>query len=144
MRLARIRLSIRFLMAGIAIGTLFAFYVVLPTWNYYRLDPITRQITAQLRKPVRLSLIEGRKLRFDEFLREVRILSADADQKSIPIYVDPIGLQDVNHTLATFVEVERDQVPIAEHLRRALGPLGMDYSVRDGLLTVTSAGSVDR
>jgi hypothetical protein len=63
----------------------------------------------------------------------------------IPIYVDPIGLQETERSLGSTVKrpPSADTLALGEHLRRVLGPLGLGYSVKDGFLMITAKDSID-
>ena len=63
----------------------------------------------------------------------------------IPIYVDPIGLQEAERSMWSVVKrpAAADTLTLGEHLRRILEPLGLGYEVKDGFLMITSKGSED-
>ena len=56
----------------------------------------------------------------------------------IPIYVDPIGLQDSDKTMASTVVIDLDGIPLKTTLRLLLKQLSLEYVVKDGLMTITS------
>lgn len=56
----------------------------------------------------------------------------------LPIYVDPVGLQEAERTLTSPVTLDLTQIPIRTGLRLMLKQLGMTYIVKDGLVTITS------
>jgi tetratricopeptide (TPR) repeat protein len=62
----------------------------------------------------------------------------------IPIYVDPQGLQDADKTMASTVTINLEGIPLKTTLRLILKQLGMTYTVKDGLLTITSSSSEDQ
>ncbi|MDR3638806.1 MAG: sigma-70 family RNA polymerase sigma factor [Isosphaeraceae bacterium] len=61
----------------------------------------------------------------------------------LPIYVDPVGLQEAEKTLASPVQMDIKGVALRETLRLMLKQLGLVYEVRDGIVTITSAESED-
>src|SRR5262249_696719 len=61
----------------------------------------------------------------------------------IPIYVDPIGLQEAEKTMTSPVVFGLAQVPLRTSLKLILKQLGMVYQVRGGLLTITTSDSED-
>ena len=63
--------------------------------------------------------------------------------EKIPIYVDPMGLQEAERTLTSTVTVNLDGVPLKTTLRLCLKQLGLTYRIRDGLLFITSEESAD-
>ena len=63
----------------------------------------------------------------------------------VPIYVDPVGLQEAEVTMNTPVTVPPTAgAPAKVILERALAQLKLDYVVKDGLLTVTSKEAADK
>jgi hypothetical protein len=63
--------------------------------------------------------------------------------KGLIIYVDPIGLQDADKTLADTVTMELEDVPLKTTLRLLLRQLSLAFDVREGLMTITSTQSDD-
>jgi hypothetical protein len=61
------------------------------------------------------------------------------DDKGIPIYVDPVGLNEAEKTLATPVSFVAKGEPLKSSLERLLKSIGLTYNVKDGLLTITAA-----
>ncbi|WP_435008225.1 hypothetical protein P12x_005503 [Tundrisphaera lichenicola] len=62
----------------------------------------------------------------------------------IPIYVDPQGLQDADKTMASTVSINLEGIPLRTTLRLMLKQLGLTYTVKDSLLTITSTSSEDQ
>ena len=62
--------------------------------------------------------------------------------KPIPIYVDPIGLQQAERTLNSTVTIDLEGVPLKTSLRLALKQLGLAYCVRDGVLIISSVQGI--
>jgi hypothetical protein len=60
----------------------------------------------------------------------------------IPIFVDPIGLQESGRTMNSPVTVSLKGVPIRKALEVALGQLKLCYCVKDGFLLITSKESI--
>ena len=139
MRLLRIRLSIRGILIGIAVSTVLTYYVVAPAWKYYRLDPLTRQALRQLRTPMTLTITRAQPVLLEDFFKQIQIVSQNQNNKALPIYTDPMGLQEADKSLAVAIEATTSRMPIQDRLKRALPPLGLDFFVKDGLITVTSA-----
>ncbi len=61
----------------------------------------------------------------------------------IPIYVDPVGLQEAEKTMTSPVTIDLEGVPLKTTLGLVLKQLGLLYSVKNGLLTITSESSED-
>ena len=81
----------------------------------------------------------------DELLTEIKRLTRNGVLwNGVPIYVDPIGLQEAGVTMASSVTVSSKAMPIKEALEEALGQLKLDYVVRDGFLCISSKESTDK
>jgi hypothetical protein len=63
--------------------------------------------------------------------------------EGIPIYVDPIGLQEAEKSLTSTASIDLAQVPLRMSLSLLLKQLGLAYQVNDGLLTITAETSAD-
>jgi hypothetical protein len=98
-------------------------------------EPKTKAIRAALEKRVSLHFD---KIPLAVALEIVKKTTAGAKDKGIPIYVDPVALQEVEVTLNHPVSIAVDDVPLKTSLRTILEPLSLTYEVKDGLLTITS------
>ena len=82
-----------------------------------------------------------------EVLKEAKLHSTGrADFKfGIPIYVDPVGLQEAGKSLVSTVKrpPSAEKLTLGEHLRHVLDPLGLGYVVKEGFLMITSTESLD-
>ena len=58
--------------------------------------------------------------------------------EGIPIYVDPVGLQEAERTMASPITFDVPQVPLRKSLELILRQLDLAYQVNDGLLTIGS------
>jgi hypothetical protein len=75
-------------------------------------------------------------------LREIkRVTRNGVLPDGIPIYVDPIGLQEAGVTMNSPVTVSSKDVPIRKALADALGQLKLCYVVKDGWMLITSKES---
>ena len=62
----------------------------------------------------------------------------------IPIYVDPVGLQEAEKTEQSPVKLNLEGIPLATSLELMLKQLGLTYYVhKDGLLVITSRDSTE-
>ncbi len=110
------------------------------SWRMYTLldrGPQTKLIEDRLAEKIDLSF---EKTPLEEVLKFVKsATSKGPDDKGIPIYVDPVGLNEAEKTLTTPVSFVTKDEPLKRSLERLLKPIGLTYVVKDGLLTVTSA-----
>jgi hypothetical protein len=81
----------------------------------------------------------------EDVLKFIQNPRADAGGNAIPIYVDPIGLQEADKTMWSTVRgIDLDGVSLRTSLRLCLRQLDLTYSVKDGLLLITSLESEDQ
>ena len=64
--------------------------------------------------------------------------------KGIPIYVDPIGMQEAEKSLNSTIQIDLEGVPLRRTLQLALKQLGLAYFVDDGMIYITSQESLDQ
>jgi hypothetical protein len=102
----------------------------------------THAILAHLAKPIPIHFPHETPL--EDVLKSIKAATAGPDDHGIPIYVDPVGLQEAEKTMLSPVTLDLEGVPLRTSLRLLLKQLGLVYTVHDGLLTITSEESVDR
>jgi hypothetical protein len=148
-----IRLS-TFLLLMLVIALLIALYAqhlhearLREALSVYRHDR-TEGIFDALDQPIALSYADGAAL--DAVLKDIKMRTTKNPSlpkipAGIPIYVDPIGLQEAERSLSLTVKrpPSADTLTLGEHLRRVLDPLGLGYQVKDGFLMITSKEAVD-
>jgi hypothetical protein len=149
--LPRIRIS-TLLLLMLVLALFFALYVqkrqeaqLLASLSLYR-DPRTEAILDALDQ--RFPLTYADEIPLEDILKETKRLSNGRPKlaSGIPIYVDPIGLQEVEKSMTSTVKRPplADKLSLGEHLRIALDPLGLAYVVKDGCLMITSKESLDK
>jgi hypothetical protein len=110
------------------------------SWTMYTLldrDPQTKLIEDRLAEKIDLSF-ENTAL--EDVLKFIKTATRKGpNDNGIPIYVDPVGLNEAEKTLATPISFVAQGEPLKSSLERLLKSIGLTYHVRDGLLTVTSA-----
>src|SRR5215218_8713095 len=80
----------------------------------------------------------------EDVLKYIKSATTGANDNGIPIYVDPVGLQEAEKTMTSPVTLDLEGVPLKTTLRLMLKQLGLTYSVKDGLLTITAENSEDQ
>jgi len=76
----------------------------------------------------------------EDVLKYVRAGTRSAEfPNGLPIYVDPVGLQEAEKTLSSTVSIELEGVPLRRTLYLALRQLGLIYKIEDGMIYVTAA-----
>lgn len=79
----------------------------------------------------------------EDVLKAIRDATRRPNDNGIPIYVDPVGLQEAEKTLQSTITIDLEGVPLRTSLHLALKQLGMTYGVAGGLLHITSVESED-
>jgi hypothetical protein len=77
----------------------------------------------------------------EDILKYVDAATRGPDGKGIPIYADPIGLSEAEKTMTSVAKIDLDGVPLKTTLRLCLAQLDLAYSIRDGVLLITSEES---
>jgi hypothetical protein len=103
-------------------------------------DPKTVAIQSALDRPVSMPFANETPL--DDVLKYIKTATTSTEHPDgIPIYVDPIGLQESEKTLTSPVTMNLEGVPLKQTLRLILRQLDLTYSVKDGFMTITSTTS---
>ena len=110
--------------------------------DLFERDPRTRQILEKLDEPFSMSFAAETPL--DDVLKYIKQATATPTFSGIPIYVDPIGLQEAERSLNSTVQIDLEGVPLKTTLRLILKQLGLAYTVKDGFLMITSEDSEDQ
>jgi len=108
----------------------------------YRVWMANRTIRTQLERPIPMRFPEG--VQLSNVLRHVRnATTTTANPRGLPIFIDPIGLQEAGQTMGSAVKIDAQGIPLKKTLRMVLDQVGLSYYVKDGLLLITAQGSED-
>jgi hypothetical protein len=99
------------------------------------------RILDALEKPIAMSFPEPTPLR--DVLEFVTLATATSTYAGIPIYLDPVGLQEADRRPSTLVTIDLPNVALKVSLRECLNSIGLDYEVKDGLLRVEYQGTLE-
>ena len=99
----------------------------------------TRSILSKLEEPVAMSFANETPL--EDVLKYIKSATQGPKDTGIPIYIDPVGLNEAEKTMTSPVTLDLEGVPLKTTLRLLLEQLGLMYYVKDGLLTITSSSS---
>ena len=81
----------------------------------------------------------------EDVLKYIKQATTTSTYPGIPIYVDPIGLQEAEKSMTSTVRnINFDGVPLKVSLKLLLDQLDLAYKVKDGLLTITSNESAEQ
>ncbi len=103
-------------------------------------DPRSQLIQTKLDD--RISLNFGKETTLEDVIKHIKNVTKSSDfPAGIPVYVDPIGLQEAEKSLSSTVTLELEGVPLRRTLQLVLKQLGLIYFIDDGMMYVTSEGS---
>ncbi len=105
-------------------------------------DPKTKSILAKLDEPISMSFANETPL--EDVLKYIKSATQGPNDTGIPIYVDPVGLQEAEKTMTSPITLDLEGVALKTTLRLLLKQLGMTYTVKDGMLTITAESSEDQ
>jgi Domain of unknown function (DUF4139)/N-terminal domain of unknown function (DUF4140) len=81
----------------------------------------------------------------EDVLLYIKQATTSSNYAGIPIYVDPLGLQEAEKSMTSTVRnISLEGVPLKVTLKLLLNQLDLTYKVKDGLLTITSNESAER
>ena len=99
-------------------------------------DPRSLKILEKLEEPISMSFAVETPL--DDVLKYIRQATTTQTYPGIPIYVDPVGLQEAERSLNSTVQLDLEGIPLRRTLQLLLTQLGLAYFVEDGILVITS------
>jgi RNA polymerase sigma factor (sigma-70 family) len=106
-------------------------------------DAKSQQILAKLDEPVSMSFPTD--IPLEDVLKYIKAATTTTTYTGIQIYVDPVGLQEAEKSMASTVRhLEFEGVPLRRSLQLLLKQLDLVYFVEDGLLYITSNESEGR
>jgi RNA polymerase sigma factor (sigma-70 family) len=103
-------------------------------------DPKNQAVLKKLDQTLTMSFANPTPL--GHVLEHIKSALAEPNGKPIPIYVDPIGLQQAEATFKSPVTIDLEGVPLKMSLRLVLKQLGLAYCVRDGVLIISSVRGI--
>ncbi len=108
----------------------------LPTWEK---NPKNDVILKKLETPIPMNFPNETPL--DDVLKYIKT-SLAKHEHPLPIYVDPMGLQQAERSMNSTIQIDLEGVPLKTSLRLVLKQLGLAYCVRDGVLIISSVQGV--
>ena len=100
-------------------------------------DPKSLAVLKKLDEPVSMSFPNDTPLA--DVLKYIQSALAGSNDKGIPIYVDPVGLQEAEVTMTSPVTMDLDGVPVRRTLYLLLAQLRLTYQVDEGIVFITAA-----
>jgi RNA polymerase sigma factor (sigma-70 family) len=106
-------------------------------------DPRSKAILAKLEEPIAMSFANETPL--EDLLKYIKQATSSPNGSGIPIYVDPLGMQEAEKTMTSTVQhLDLEGIPLRRTLQLALQQLDLAYFVDDGILVITSQESEDQ
>ena len=103
---------------------------------------VNARIWEMLQRPVPMRFAEETPI--EDVLKHIQTNTRGADPRGLPLYVEPIGLQAAEKTMAsTIMKIDLEGVPLKTSLRLCLAQLDLTYLIRDGVLVITSEQIAD-
>jgi hypothetical protein len=78
----------------------------------------------------------------EDVLKYIKAATQGPNDTGIPIYVDPVGLNEAERMMTSPVTLDVEGVPLRTTLRLMLNQLGLEYVVQDGLLKIGVASTL--
>ncbi|MGO9467965.1 MAG: RNA polymerase sigma factor [Isosphaeraceae bacterium] len=100
----------------------------------------TQQIMQALEEPIVMPF--PKKTPLNDVLKYIKVATTTPAFSGIPIYVEPLGLQEANKSINSTIELDRSDLPLKTSLRLILKPLGLSYIVKDGFLMIDSRSAI--
>ena len=91
-------------------------------------------ILAKLEKPVPMHFSNETSL--ESLIKYIKEATKGPGEKTIPIYVDPQGLEDSDKTMQSTINLDLEDVALKVTLRLALRQLNLHYVVKEGVLVI--------
>jgi tetratricopeptide (TPR) repeat protein len=105
-------------------------------------SPKTLSILSKLEQPVTMPFESETPL--EDAIKYIKQATQGPNDNGIPIYIDPVGLTETEKTMQSPITMSLEGVPLRTTMRLMLKQLGLTYTVKDGLLTITSEASKDQ
>ena len=107
-----------------------------------QVSPRTKAILAKLEEPIPMVFPNATPL--DDVLKYIRQATTTPTFSGLPIYVDPVGLQEAESTLLSTVTLNVEDTPLRLTLAQILAQVGLAYVVIDDVLIINSPKGIDR
>jgi hypothetical protein len=99
-----------------------------------------RAILKKLDQLIPMHFLEDTPL--EDVLKYIRQATADVNYPGIPIYVDPVGLQNAEKSITSTVRnLDFDAIPVKDALRLCSRQLDLGFSVRQGFVMISDENS---
>jgi hypothetical protein len=80
----------------------------------------------------------------EDVLKAIQLATQGPDGRRLFFYVDSVGLQEVERTLASPITIDLEGVPLRTTLALILSQLDLTYEIQEGLVYITSERARDK
>jgi hypothetical protein len=107
-------------------------------------SPRTQAIRAKLEKLIPMPFPNETPL--EDLLKYIKQVTLDGpnDRVGLPIYVDPLGLQEAKKTLTSTFTLNVEGIPLKVTLAQVLDQVGLKYAVQDDVIIISSPDGIER
>ncbi|HZW30595.1 MAG TPA: RNA polymerase sigma factor [Isosphaeraceae bacterium] len=107
-------------------------------------SPRTQAILAKLEKPI--PMVFPQETPLDDLLKYIQQTTRGGpnDPQGLPIYVDPLGLQEARRSLNSTFTINLEGTPLRVTLAQVLAQLGLAFAVKDDVLMISSPEGIQR
>jgi hypothetical protein len=102
---------------------------------------LAQSTPARLEMPISMSFANETPL--EDVLKYIKSATQGPNDTGIPIYVDPLGLNEVEKTMTSPVTIDLEGVPLRITLRLLLKQLGLGCTIEEGVLMITSEARLE-
>ena len=103
----------------------------------------TAAISARLKEPIAMRFPD--KTPLDNVLSYIKkVTKKGSEDMGIPIYVDPIGLQEAERSLNSTITIDLESTTLENALALILKQHGLSYFIKDSVLIITSREGIDQ
>ena len=103
-------------------------------------SPKTAAVLKKLEEPITMSF--PNETPFEEVLRYLKTALTGKNDSGVAVYVDPIGLKEVEATMSSPIIMDLEGIPVKTSLRLLLKQLRLAYCVKDGVLIISSVNGI--
>jgi len=103
-------------------------------------SPKNAAILRKLDEPITMSFPNETPL--EEIIKYIKTATTGSKDSGIPIYIDPVGLNEAEVTLISPIILDLEGVPLKTTLRLLLKQKRLAYCVKDGLLFISSVNGI--
>jgi uncharacterized protein YbaR (Trm112 family) len=99
-------------------------------------DGRTEAILKKMEAPIPMPFPDG--IPLGKIIQRIKQATQGPNDAGLPIYVDPLGLVEAETTESSPVKINVEGVPLKQSLKMVLDQVGLTYTVKDGVIIITS------